>query len=86
MLIGAASSALTNDQCSPYTVHYAYDTVALAKVRHPGAKLSLDALCTRYGIDRSHHSPSGGSSPHTRGARGLPGRAPICAGSIPART
>ncbi|PJI96870.1 amino acid/amide ABC transporter substrate-binding protein (HAAT family) [Acidovorax sp. 69] len=28
---GAASSALTNDQCSPYTVHYAYDTVALAK-------------------------------------------------------
>ena len=28
---GAASSALTNDQCTPYTVHYAYDTVALAK-------------------------------------------------------
>jgi branched-chain amino acid transport system substrate-binding protein len=28
---GAASSALTNEQCSPYTVHYAYDTVALAK-------------------------------------------------------
>lgn len=28
---GAATSALTNDQCSPYTVHYTYDTVALAK-------------------------------------------------------
>ncbi|MDH4425606.1 MAG: ABC transporter substrate-binding protein [Acidovorax sp.] len=28
---GAASSALTNEQCTPYTVHYAYDTVALAK-------------------------------------------------------
>ena len=28
---GAASSALTNAQCTPYTVHYAYDTVALAK-------------------------------------------------------
>ena len=28
---GAGSSALTNDQCTPYTVHYAYDTVALAK-------------------------------------------------------
>ena len=28
---GAASSALTNVQCTPYTVHYAYDTVALAK-------------------------------------------------------
>ena len=29
--VGAATSALTNDQCSPYTVHYAYDTTALAK-------------------------------------------------------
>jgi branched-chain amino acid transport system substrate-binding protein len=28
---GAGNSALTNDQCTPYTVHYAYDTVALAK-------------------------------------------------------
>ncbi|MDR6216368.1 ABC transporter substrate-binding protein [Paracidovorax wautersii] len=28
---GAGTSALTNEQCSPYTVHYAYDTVALAK-------------------------------------------------------
>ena len=28
---GAGSSALTNEQCSPYTVHYAFDTVALAK-------------------------------------------------------
>src|SRR3954469_10321703 len=30
--IGAGSSRLTNEDCSPYTVHYAYDTVALAKV------------------------------------------------------
>jgi branched-chain amino acid transport system substrate-binding protein len=29
--IGAASARLTNEECSPYTVHYAYDTVALAK-------------------------------------------------------
>jgi len=29
--VGAATSALTNDQCSPYTVHWAYDTTALAK-------------------------------------------------------
>ena len=35
------------------------DTVALAKRRHPGAKLSLDALCTRYGIDRSHRVKHG---------------------------
>lgn len=30
------------------------DTVAMARARHPGAKHSLDALCSRYGIDRSH--------------------------------
>jgi DNA polymerase-3 subunit epsilon len=28
-------------------------TLELAKKRHPGAKHSLDALCTRYGVDRS---------------------------------
>ena len=28
---GAGTSALTNEQCSPYVVHYAFDTVALAK-------------------------------------------------------
>ncbi|MFA5963870.1 MAG: DNA polymerase III subunit epsilon [Sphingomonas sp.] len=30
------------------------DTIVLARTRHPGAKHSLDALCSRYGIDRSH--------------------------------
>ena len=30
------------------------DTLTLARRRHPGAKHSLDALCTRYGVDRSH--------------------------------
>ncbi len=29
--IGAATSRLTNEECTPYTVHYAYDTVALAR-------------------------------------------------------
>jgi branched-chain amino acid transport system substrate-binding protein len=29
--IGAGSARLTNEECSPYTIHYAYDTVALAK-------------------------------------------------------
>ena len=28
--IGAGSARLTNVECTPYTVHYAYDTVALA--------------------------------------------------------
>jgi branched-chain amino acid transport system substrate-binding protein len=29
--IGAGSARLTNEDCTPYTIHYAYDTVALAK-------------------------------------------------------
>ena len=29
------------------------DTLTLARTRHPGAKHSLDALCTRFGVDRS---------------------------------
>jgi DNA polymerase-3 subunit epsilon len=29
------------------------DTLQLARAKHPGAKHSLDALCSRYGVDRS---------------------------------
>ena len=35
------------------------DTLALARTRHPGAKHSLDALCVRFGIDRSHRVKHG---------------------------
>lgn len=35
------------------------DTLAIARTRHPGSKHSLDALCTRYGIDRSHRVKHG---------------------------
>jgi DNA polymerase III subunit epsilon len=35
------------------------DSIAIARIRHPGAKMSLDALCTRYGIDRSHRTKHG---------------------------
>lgn len=31
LAVGAGSARLTNEECSPYTIHYAYDTVALAK-------------------------------------------------------
>lgn len=31
LVVGAAASDLTNAQCTPYTVHYAYDTTALAR-------------------------------------------------------
>ena len=35
------------------------DTLALARSRHPGAKHSLDALCTRFGVDRSRRTKHG---------------------------
>jgi len=34
-------------------------TLVLARSRHPGAKHSLDALCTRFGVDRSHRVKHG---------------------------
>ena len=30
------------------------DTLPIAQKKHPGAKHNLDALCSRFGIDRSH--------------------------------
>jgi DNA polymerase-3 subunit epsilon len=35
------------------------DTLSIARTRHPGAKHSLDALCMRFGIDRSHRVKHG---------------------------
>ena len=35
------------------------DTLSLARSKHPGAKHSLDALCMRFGIDRSHRVKHG---------------------------
>lgn len=43
-------------RCGRAVVHLSrmVDTLQIARGRHPGAKHSLDALCSRYGIDRSH--------------------------------
>jgi DNA polymerase-3 subunit epsilon len=35
------------------------DTVVLAREKHPGARISLDALCKHYGIDNSHRTLHG---------------------------
>lgn len=35
------------------------DTLTLARSRHPGAKHSLDALCIRFGVDRSQRVKHG---------------------------
>jgi DNA polymerase-3 subunit epsilon len=40
-------------------MHRMVDTLTLARSRHPGAKHSLDALCVRFGIDRSHRVKHG---------------------------
>jgi DNA polymerase-3 subunit epsilon len=45
--------------CAPVCMTRMVDTLALARTRHPGAKHSLDALCMRFGIDRSHRVKHG---------------------------
>ena len=48
-------------QCSrdPVCLSRMICTLVLARSRHPGAKHSLDALCTRFGVDRSHRVKHG---------------------------
>jgi DNA polymerase-3 subunit epsilon len=49
------------EQCGRPTVSTSrmVDTLTLARARHPGAKHSLDALCMRFGIDRSQRVKHG---------------------------
>ncbi len=43
----------------PISLDRMVDTLAIARSKHPGAQASLDALCTRYGIDRSQRVKHG---------------------------
>ncbi|MGO4706566.1 DNA polymerase III subunit epsilon [Microvirga sp. 2MCAF38] len=43
----------------PIVLNDVVDTLALARRKHPGASNSLDALCTRYGIDNSRRTKHG---------------------------
>jgi branched-chain amino acid transport system substrate-binding protein len=45
-VVGAGAAALTNEQCTPYTLHWSYDTVALA--RNTGAALAKTGAKTWY--------------------------------------
>ncbi|NVE95397.1 DNA polymerase III subunit epsilon [Altererythrobacter lutimaris] len=56
---GFLNAELTLIGFEPVCMTRMVDTVAIARKRHPGAKLSLDALCTRYGVDRSHRVKHG---------------------------
>ena len=44
---------------NPVCMSRMIDTLMLARSRHPGAKHSLDALCTRFGVDRSQRVKHG---------------------------
>lgn len=44
---------------SPVSTSRMVCTLVLARTRHPGAKHSLDALCTRFGVDRSQRVKHG---------------------------
>lgn len=43
-------------RCGRSAIHMSrmVDTLAIARSKHPGAKHTLDALCSRFGVDRSH--------------------------------
>ena len=41
------------------SIHRMVDTLTLSRSKHPGAKHSLDALCMRFGIDRSQRIKHG---------------------------
>ncbi|RGP41892.1 DNA-directed DNA polymerase [Altererythrobacter insulae] len=56
---GFLNNELTLIGLDPVSMDRMVDTVAIARKRHPGAKVSLDALCTRYGVDRSHRVKHG---------------------------
>jgi DNA polymerase III subunit epsilon len=44
---------------TPVCMSRMVDTLAIARTRHPGAKHSLDALCVRFGVDRSQRVKHG---------------------------
>jgi len=56
---GFLNNELERIGLEPVSLDRMVDTVALARKKHPGAKNSLDALCTRYGIDRAHRIKHG---------------------------
>jgi DNA polymerase-3 subunit epsilon len=56
---GFLNAELSACGLAPVSLDQMVDTIAIARRKHPGAKLSLDALCSRYGIDRSHRTKHG---------------------------
>ena len=62
MNTGAASTRLTNEDCSPYTVHYVYDTYALANTGRAVTKAGQDSwffLTADYAFGHSLEKDAG---------------------------
>jgi DNA polymerase-3 subunit epsilon len=57
--IGFLNAELARAGHRPLRFDRVVDTLALARRKHPGAPNSLDALCSRYGIDNSNRVKHG---------------------------
>lgn len=61
--LNAEFERFAKEQNEPFekleTVCGVLDTLKVAREKHPGSKVSLDALCKRYGIDNSHRTLHG---------------------------
>ncbi len=56
---GFLNNELSQCGLEPVSMDRMVDTVTMARRKFPGAKVSLDALCTRFGVDRSHRVKHG---------------------------
>jgi DNA polymerase-3 subunit epsilon len=57
--VGFLNAELARTGHRPFILNQAVDTLSLARRKHPGAPASLDALCSRYGIDNSRRTKHG---------------------------
>lgn len=57
--IGFLNMELKRLERGPIEQHRVVDTLAMARRKHPGASNSLDALCSRYGIDNGRRTKHG---------------------------
>jgi len=57
--MGFINAELSRVGHTPVGDEFVIDTLQIARRRHPGGQNSLDALCSRYGIDNSHRTKHG---------------------------
>ncbi|SDU41969.1 DNA polymerase III subunit epsilon [Stappia sp. ES.058] len=57
--MGFINMELARMDLGPFPNEQVLDTLAIARRKHPGSPASLDALCSRYGIDNSRRTKHG---------------------------